>query len=383
MFKQPKNGYWETDDKGKPLRFLHEDTPAIKLDVTPRGSVLYRKKKVFKQVGNTPFPVRRVVSQKENCLSVNLTANMGKVHTQIGGTCYAFAATELLNFEEKENYSALYLAKMVEQPNTIPGFDGATLNQVLEHALDRGVCPEKFIPSFDTYDDIINNYGLVANEDKKISCVADRQFAFFKNEFTFAEMMSPIIRLARLVAPVKRAFPYLGVDDMEAIYFRSIDVNDFLKNVFHEACKNKMSKIKSGKKIVSFYVSEYKNEDDDVYIYEDDRIDLINMIHVGMSKNRPVAISYLSEGLILPVGTQNDSFHSSVIAGRAWVDEELDKHGNVKREGSCYYIVKNSWGENWSPPKGSKALGVTHLPGYYMMSEKMLMEHTLEAVFLD
>jgi hypothetical protein len=70
--------------------------------------------------GNTPYPVAKTVNNEESCTSKKFVTQMGAVREQTGGTCYAYVAMYLLNYDQEENkdkYSALHLAALMDDHN--------------------------------------------------------------------------------------------------------------------------------------------------------------------------------------------------------------------------------------------------------------------------
>jgi RNAse (barnase) inhibitor barstar len=99
----------------------------------------------------------------------------------------------------------------------------------------------------------------------------------------------------------------------------------------------------------------------------------LNYMNQAVAQKKPVAISYLTNGLI-SVPSQNHGRHASLIVGR--------KSVVVNGKAECHYIVRNSWGESWPGDrltnlKAKRAFdqkGVA-LPGHFMVSERDLVEH--------
>lgn len=95
------------------------------------------------------------------------------------------------------------------------------------------------------------------------------------------------------------------------------------------------------------------------------------MINHSLDKARPAGISYITGGLIQDPNPSSNAFHASVVAGRSWVN------------GSCQYLIKNSWGADWKVRAGLKALNSADHPGYFIVSEKQLMEHLFGTTTID
>ncbi len=162
------------------------------------------KTKVFLTAGEYPYPGGVNEIKESSCVKKDLTPKMGKVRSQTGGTCHAYAAMELLNFGEKREYSALHLATIADQVlapkskedakidiiGSITGFSGNTMANDLRAGITKGVCPEDYVPSVvkieeelklvaKSYDDYRNVYDdLLCENNLSSDELADKAFTF-------------------------------------------------------------------------------------------------------------------------------------------------------------------------------------------------------------
>ncbi len=80
-----------------------------------------------------------------------------------------------------------------------------------------------------------------------------------------------------------------------------------------------------------------------------------------LKMRRPIGVSYITDGLIKPPkGQIHTGLHGSVIVGRTIINSK--KH----------YIVQNSWGDDWYPPKSTRARPILKngkiINGYFAFS---------------
>jgi len=180
------------------------------------------------------------------------------------------------------------------------------------------------------------------------------------------------------------AFPGLNLEEFKTIHDESLNVSEFAKKLVNEACKEKIvkniPKNKTEKDIDDFSVALFEGETL-VGVFESERPKILDKINHGLSSARPVGIGFSAGGLIETVSSTPVA-HGSVIAGRKWFDEIKDDKGQITLQAGCYYLAKNSWGEDWKVAKTSKARSSNDYPGYFWMSEKSMMEHVHSTTYI-
>lgn len=355
---------------------------------------------VSKVEGNTPFPNPKLKMTKSTCKSVNLIDKMGPVKTQVQSSCYAYAAAELMNFERPNKISPMHLGltyKNVKrlkvedaEMKNIAGFDkGGHVNEAVEKALAGGVCPESIVPTdgarkYDDYNTLMSHYKhyklgherlvehcdqgasqwWVAEEKKDVTWKA--LFDIYKNDEglydgDMKKGQKAVIHYNDkfFIAAVKKCFPTIDLSEIHRMYYKTKNPNEFILQLARMACPaNKLVK-PEGKLESANY------EGGTQMITEENRASLLSNVNKVLDDKRPVVLDFFAKGLIRP-GADNagdHSRHSATIAGRVWAD------------GQCKYILKNSWGADWQPSADDKAKASAGNPGYFVISEKDLMEH--------
>ncbi|WPU66588.1 hypothetical protein [Peredibacter starrii] len=348
---------------------------------------------------------------KETCGKVDLAPKLGPVHNQTGGTCYAYVALDLLNFDADTRYSALYLAALKEykappenpiqctessEPpkksiySDVGGLKGGTISAAVKLGMEKGLCPESLVPATDgvlkkDYKKLLEYY---AEEGPNLIC-DDKE----KNEVLssdFRNLLSQSVESeSRFVSDevkdeVQRMYPTLSAERIKEIADTSKNLDEFVKRLNDDACQGKIVKdVPKGKTpadISSIYnriIESCSNS----YI-EEDRASLLDMINKSLDKGKPTGIAYVTGGLVQPPKKQSHGYHAGVVGGRAWLEEKREG-GKVIQEAGCYYTVKNSWGPDWKVPSGLKAKSSSEHPGYFIVSEKQLMEHVYGTTTID
>jgi hypothetical protein len=345
-----------------------------------------------------PFKVNQTYRNKSSCSKVDLSPKSGPVREQTSGTCYAYSAMELLNYNQPKRYSALHLAEMsgkVIKGSQVPGgkdvlsevsgFNGGKSEEAIALGLKMGLCPDVYVPSVDPNASNRKNY-------KKV-------LAYYKNAKAKGLTGRSIAEACELnsdgfMTALNSVFRGLNAETIAALYDSSKTLSAFTEGLAEAACKGKLEKnVPPGKTIghIKSTNLEYYEDGKLAGVFEEKREELMNHLNGTLEKNRPVAISFITNGLIKKenstVSETGDSnlhgFHSSIVVGRKWYDEKRDKYGRVTQPAGCYYLAKNSWGTDWKVPTGSKAQNVTGKPGYFLISERDLLEHTYGATSLE
>ncbi len=330
-------------------------------------------------------PVRGATASmtREQCRSVDLSARMGPVRNQVEGSCYAYAATELLNFGRSTQYSALHLALTYTQTHrndgisvsSVRGLNGGFLNEAVQNGLAGGMCPESALPSIgffnsELHTNVLRYYERAIN----LGCQHIELTTFADTSFQLMEEIRPrIYAWADLRSAVEAAYPGLDIFRLESIFKNETSAN-FFTALATAACSGRLERI-TGKTI--------KNRSSTSLGNPFTRQNLLDHINDTLNQDRPVGISYQAGGLIQSRETITDASHASAIAGREWLNEVRNAQGQVTIPAGCYFLVKNSWGEEWRVPDGVKAMNVNGRPGYFMMSEQAILEHVFATTSLD
>lgn len=410
MGTPPELGYWIVDSKGSPKTLVAKYNTDLK--VYEKNGVFKLVKRTKKDVkeGSTPLSTISPRMTKATCGQVDIANKMGPVKDQAGGSCYAYTAIELLNFGTKERYSALHLAQMMEgKPSeealkkanadilrVVRGFNGGQVDQALELGIKVGLCPQSIVPDKEAilknYQNLLYYYLYIDKEKKALQEDCRKDTADIDS---IADIMAIHIRLKikqnelwytdDVKNELKQIFPTLDPSYVKQIWIDTDNANDFMKALAEKACKGHIKKGIPLGKTTSSIRNEYtvqSLEGRHIY-YEEDRPKLLDNINASLNKGRPIAISYLASGLIQPVGEKSHNYHASVVNGRKWLPEEKNSKGKVTQAAGCYYLVKNSWGEDWKVPNGLKAKSSALHPGHFVLSEKQLMEHLYGTTWID
>jgi hypothetical protein len=390
----------------------------ISISAFSRSGEINEREKKLMQDGDTPFPNPKIKMNEKSCGKVDLAAKVGPVHTQMGGTCYAYTALDLLNFGTSTRYSATYLAalKPYSPPpekkaplckgdvagapsvfDEVGGFSGGNVSATIKLGMERGLCPESVLPSSagvlkKDYQKLLEYYQKVnksrsssaeaCQEDSSASIVDKKLFNILQEKFSSD---SEVWKSKEVQREIQNMYPTLSAEKVSGISNSSNSSDELIKRLNEESCKGKLSKgIPPGKGENNIRVVTNKyHKGCSKFYYEEDREAILDLINKGMDSGNPVGVSYVTGGLIKQPKELGHSYHASIVAGRDWLDEETDKKGNVIRPGGCYYLIKNSWGEDWKVRDGLKAKSSELYPGYFVISEKQLMEHAYGATSID
>lgn len=318
------------------------------------------------QKGLTPYPGYKPSLSKRSCYPVDLTPKMGPVRDQEAGSCYAYAAIELLNYGQEKTYSALYLAHMHNVPNTkiplekLSGLNGGIVLSALKVAFSKGLC-EEAVPS--------KNHQLIIDyymKKKKLAC----------SSLELSDIiLHPLASLDKFLikSVVHETYPNLDPAYVEITYNRATDPNAFFNEIATSGCKGRVMKgVPIGKSAEDIRESSIiVRTPDGKFISEHNRVKLVVHLNSALDNQFPVAVTVMSEGMILPPNENGEhNSHALTVVGRQW------------NNGSCYYLLKNSWGTEWKVQDGLKAIN-TEKPGHILVSEKNLMEHTDNIISLD
>lgn len=337
--------------------------------------------------GSTPFPGGTTRMTKESCGSVDIADGLGPVRNQTAGTCYAFTAVDLMNYNNPQRYSALHLATKMEQklrsptkacpsdpepgPYTtfdfIGGFHGGFIHRSIETGMTEGLCPETVLPSSDgvlkkDYLRVLAYYQGVIGECEIPKDSKSTNFDDLRKALEDGTRFSS----APVQAELTRMYPTLAPATIETLAASSSNSDELVKKLTLEACSgHTQTNVPPGKRPAN--IKNFNNMTrrgcaprtfDDAGRYT-----MMDEINRALSESRPIGISYITGGLIQPPKEKSHGFHAGIVAGRKWVG------------GKCQYLVRNSWGPDWRVPAGLKANSSGRHPGYFVVTEQELLEH--------
>lgn len=341
-----------------------------------------------------PFLSPPPVTTKKECTKIDLSENTGPVRDQTGGSCYAYAAMELLNYKQPIRYSAIHLALYnlrTKRGNIgiekIPGFNGGLTTEVLLSGLNEGICPEEFAPSIrwnDINEGFLNAVTDYYRESKMIDLKTDCEKPLDSKDFIVnANQFFKNIRIRFALGAKENAWniihkkiPTFSRENFEKAYNNTDNTTDFVMEIIKLSCSDHLKKPYSNKSQVISHELRFYDYELQKYVYtHSNQKFLISKINQYLDQELPVGIDYYTQGLLDAGFIADHGSHASVVVGRVWRPAKKNVFQKEIIPESCYYIVKNSWGKDWTPPFESRAFPVKDKPGYFLVSEKDLMEH--------
>jgi hypothetical protein len=338
------------------------------------------------QEGSTPFPGAVTRMTEETCSEVDITDGLGPVRNQTAGTCYAFTAVDLMNYNNPTRYSALHLATKMEQvlrsstkscPNDpepgpyttfdyIGGFHGGFTHRTIEVGMNEGLCPESVLPSSEgvlkkDYLRVLAYYQGVIGECELPRDTKSTNFDDLRRALDASTQFSS----NTVQAELRRMYPSLTPTTIETLAGQSRSSDELVKKLTLEACTGQTQKnIPPGKSPQNIKNFNNMTRSNCKRTYDDQgRYKMLDTINRNLVAGTPIGVSYITGGLIQPPKAKSHGFHAGIVAGRKWIG------------GKCQYLVKNSWGPDWKVPAGLKANSSSRHPGYFIASEQELLEH--------
>ncbi len=350
-----------------------------------------------------PNPPKTNTTQS-SCTTVDLAPQMGPVRDQFAFNCWAYAATDVLTFNQPGGpYSPGFLSTMMEGKKSynsekpilsVAGFDGQYVNDAMTQGVKDGMCPESLVNSEDSYfkdyvriiqyyetkrkkqiafDDLCEKeadgdffWNWVSGEKENLDRIKDKYRAYYD-----------LWKTDDVKEAVLSIYPKMNATRVQEIFEQSPDLTTFFKSMSLEACKNQIKKIPpnvgpQNVKKTSARVFIGGEE----FVFDDARVKMVDDINSTLSKGKPLALGFRTNGLIKNSDPELHGNHASTIAGRRW------RPGEKGKPGECIYLIKNSWGKDWKIPAGVKA-NPSKYPGYFEVTETQLLEHAYDISYLD
>lgn len=376
--KPYKQGFWETDEKGRPLKLIMGVMQSRAHMIVKEGSetkLVAKRETLFNEMGHLD-PAWNPVMNKKSCEhAIDLSQESGPVRDQWENTCYANVALDLVTFKVPGSYSALYAAhlnqmgrKIEDSPyflKRVAGFNGGTTGDMVKLILENGICPQ----------DAIKDSFLI-NNDRTMHY--DNILIYFENQKLQGKECDDGVN--KISTDISTAFPGLGMDDFKKIFNKSESVEEFIRGLYSKACEGKINK----EALQNRSVSEFKTSNSVVIrnnkvagVFEEDRAGLLAHINDTLMSGKPAAALFNMNSVLVDRYSDEVVTHGTLIVGREWQDEKVDESGEIIQSAGCYYVAKNSWGEDWTPPKDVKGRPWKKT-GYFMISEQDLMDHLFE-----
>jgi len=357
-------------------------------------SIAHGQTKLEVQDGATPFPGAVPRMTKEACTSVDISDGLGPVRNQTAGTCYAFTAVDLMNYNNPDRYSALHLATKMQQklrspgktcPNDpepgpyttfdyIGGFHGGLVHQSIATGMKEGLCPESILPSSDgvlkkDYLKVLAYYQGVIGECELPQSSKSVDFADIREALESSTRFSS----EKVQEELRRMYPVLSPVTIETLAAQSSSSDEVLKKLTQESCTGQTKTgVPPGKSPANIKNFNNMVRKDCVRTFVDEgRYQMLEEINRALSGGIPTAVSYITGGLIQPPKERSHGFHGGIVAGRKWIG------------GKCQYLIRNSWGPDWKVPAGLKARSSAKHPGYFVATEEQLLEHVFGTTSIE
>lgn len=267
------------------------------------------------------------------------------------GYCFAFAMSDVLSVVAGERLSSLDGAVLQYQYTRAHGIEsganyvvrpeistysqqsGGSPLDVLRAALrSNGLCREADFPARLEFVDLERYWKGQHGTNAYSEIHSDRDFA----------------------AALSKQFPYVSAADAHSFMQRSSSSSDLIDYLEVDNCEGRRVNLPDlGMVSVTWHpqndASEIRNGG--VVLRELDN---------ALDNGKPVALGYDAYRALRAKSTQSGP-HESVIVGRKFA------------QGSCHYLVRNSWGEQCSAEAGSRAICDREQPGNFWISESNLL----------
>ena len=277
-----------------------------------------------------------------NCENIDLRAKFETpVRHQDGvGWCYAYAAADLIQYRTGKNVSAADLAIQVFRKNPYKfimandhfrkkNLAEASYNHSAQDALStaslRGVCEEKEFPSADVV--------FAKNNGKEQSAKLLDLLEAYDNLFALKNKKTPILAEEFCeLAKVPMAFQLnFSVEETWLALKKEYNPFQFMIRSLAAACEKKRTKLLGEAKAVIFSPAN-KN-------------DYHSKLQELLKKKNPPIITYSSGFLVDPSTLKKPSYdHTSLLVGM-----------RKAKDGSCEYLIRNSWGRSCAAYQNAKA----------------------------
>ncbi len=305
--------------------------------------------------------------EEAECAGYDLAADFGPVENQTGlGWCYAYTATDLLNFKFFQTLNGQRLSpadlaisfndKFLRKDTSAGGF----LKMSIEGASEFGICPRSYIE-----EQFESEYPLSYIVDGLKNVKEDLDYRADQN----AKL--------RLLAKYKsEGFMPKNLSSEELLQiFDNSNANEVGKKLFAKLCgRNKFYPSRAKIKTVGSMISSiFKN--------------LIGKDYIDLLKGEEYKIKTLSEilksGQVVGVSVYGDFLRNDQPKPKFWISHSMTVVGQKwnAHTKSCEYHMRNSWGEDCSI-YASDIKASCH-QGYIWVDEKILKEKLLTLVWLE
>ena len=336
----------------------------------------------------TDEQVNAIARSQDDCSPVDLSKNMGDVKNQRStADCFAYTATELMNYKNRAKVSALATALqygMIQDPNGLSGNQGSAdpndnvdgLNtglvaSAMQAAQNAGICYEKDIPSRFGDSDALRlmdaNYNVYRQSMETDTPEHYQQKA---KAVAIAKIWTDVVFPGVIERNFKQ-FPTGTLDERQAqavdLYKTQVQTaldnsssfELYLRNFLALACYRTVPKVPAWGGAIQDLSVDSTDALAHAYSY----------IHQTLSQQYPIGMGYNTTGLISASG----GGHASTIAGRQWQNFSGHPEG-------CYLLVKNSWGKLWPQAHdldGLKAVQDPNHMGYFWVKDTDLANSIL------
>lgn len=333
----------------------------------------------------------QLLKPKDNCSTVeNFKSDDPVYHQGTTGSCYAFAATEIMNYKNPSKSISPYATALqhdefvgmenkqnMESNNPlyhIIGFEGGSVANAIKAANNYGPCSNDRVGSGKNYQEYYLHLKKIYEDYNKEKSSPDCNLELLvkiENK-AISEILKLEGKLGRWLASVKEKNDESIIikeyeHDLIDILKNSVSVDNFLYNVVDYSCR-------THEKEESQMSPPWGMDFEDISIDETPEKEqmAIDMIHETLESGYIQSIAYYTENLISTPEKGEHGAHASVVVGRK---ELTDSKILGSKPPGCYFLVKNSWGKDWPGENGlkdKKALADPTLKGYFWVSEQDL-----------
>ncbi len=345
------------------------------------------------------------------CGAVDLSPKTAPVRNQgPAGDCYAYAATELLNFGVKSKSKWISASATAVEYNTylkehappnpaklspeqtqdilvndVGGMVGGTAATAIKAVNELGACSEMSFPSEkgdieaynlrnlkNSYDDWKKDSGCSTDltdpcNQKHITSIMTQFKDIYASTLFSIKNEKARAAYSTAIGDENQPDSYLG-KGIAALKI-SAGFDDFLQQFLNKVCIKSTAPLPTW--VSTFQSTKIKADDPEAVQAAASDFDAI------LNQGYPIAMSFKTTGLIKTGDQlQEHSNHAAVIMGRKY----MANTPNGKT--GCFYLVKNSWGINWHIPLNVHLDAFTEdsHPGYFWAEKTDLQKYVYEYV---